>query len=504
MEIKKGNINLWEQTSRAHASVLVESDIVVADTKPDIAEILMSDAKAKVKDTDYRNGVLKVVGEVEFTALYKPEEGAELKCVVEKLEFSESFDIKGDENTEFTVNAAVEHIGFTLVNSRKLSSKVMVALSVVAMQENNYEPVIEVAGDDVESRDKKYSIYIPMSDAETEITVSDILTVPDDKPDIGEILKVDAWVIPADTKVMNAKAMVHGDLHINTVYTAADDGRVTGVSHTVPFTEIVEAPGADEQSVINVTFDVLEVFAGTKGDLNGDTKIISIEGKICARVKVSRTVAETIVDDCYCLSGKTEISHDSMKISEYVTSENARLSARQTVEAPKNVKINEVINCCAKPMLRECIWENGAIKVNGSLVTFLIYRDGDGEVRCAVTESDINWEKTISDPCEIEANMWFENVNADVTENGVQILVNMGLFMKAVKSRRVDILTNVSQKEDTSITKMHSMVIYFAKDGDTVWSVAKKYRTKAEKIKNANNLDTDKIEVGRRLLIPKA
>jgi len=210
------------------------------------------------------------------------------------------------------------------------------------------------------------------------------------------------------------------------------------------------------------------------------------------------------VDDAYFLSGRTELTKDTMKIYEYITSENARISEKQAVTLPKNIKVSEIISCSAKPILREALWENGAAKVSGSLVTFLIYRDSEGNVRCAVTENDIEWQKPVSDECVIDAKLWLEDVNAQQEGENISVLANMGLNMKAIKPKRVNILTDCAVCEDTQNKKYPSMVIYFAKDGDTVWSVAKKYRTKAEKIKIANKIEGEKIPCGRRILIPKA
>ncbi len=503
MEIKKGNINLCEQVAKSVSNVLVEGDLILPDTKPDMAEILIADAKAKVASSECKNSSLVVTGEVVFTALYIPDDSGEIKMIEQVFPFSQTLDVRCTEGTQFKADARVEHIGFTLVNSRKVSAKVMLALATCGTQKNCYEPVIEVAGNDIECRDKKYSIYIPMSETDTKIAVSDILTVPQNKPDIGEILKVNAYVTPHDVKVMNGKAMAHAELHINTVYTGAENGELSGVHHSVPFTEVVEAPGADEQSVVRVSYEVESICANTKGDLNGDTKIISIDAEICAKVSVSKTVSEKIVDDCYFMDAKTEISRKNMKINEYVTSESARVSVHSKVEAPKNVIVNEVIDCCVKPLPRECIWENGKAKVKGNLIASLIYRDDSGTVRSGVSESDINWEKAISDPCCIETDMWIDTVNCDVNETGIEISTNVGLYAKALKSRNIDIIEDIQAKEMESHEKP-SMVIYFAKDGDTLWSIAKKYRTRADKIKRANNLEGEKLETGRRLLIPKA
>lgn len=502
MEIKKGNINLCEQAAKGFSGALVEGDIIVPDTKPDMAEILVADAKVKVRAEECAGGMLTVKGEVLFTVLYIPEEEETVRSLEQILPFIQNIELKCSDCAEYKVDAVVEHIGFTLVNSRKLSAKVMVGLTAEATIQKEYEPIIEACGDDMESRSKKYSIYVPLSETQTEISVSDILTVPQDKPDIGEILKLDAYITPSDVKVMNGKAMIHAEMHINTVYSASPDGELVGVNHIVPFTDVVEAPGADEQSAVNVSYKLLDIFATGKGDLKGDTKIISIDANIGTTVKVSRTISEKIVDDCYFMNAKADMTRENMKICEYITSENTRVPVHTRVEAPKNVKIKEVIECCAKPLVRECTWENGMATVNGSLVINMIYRDDSGALRNAVSENDLNWQKPIAEKCDIDADVWTESVNWEAQEEGIQVFCNIGIYTKALKPCRVEIITDI-QKQEENMEKQPGMVVYFAKKGDNLWSVAKKYRTKMEKIKNANNIEGEKIEAGRRLLIPK-
>ena len=48
------------------------------------------------------------------------------------------------------------------------------------------------------------------------------------------------------------------------------------------------------------------------------------------------------------------------------------------------------------------------------------------------------------------------------------------------------------------------MVIYFVKPGDTLWKIAKKFRSTIEDIARVNNIeDIDKIYPGQQLYIPK-
>ena len=48
------------------------------------------------------------------------------------------------------------------------------------------------------------------------------------------------------------------------------------------------------------------------------------------------------------------------------------------------------------------------------------------------------------------------------------------------------------------------MVIYFVKPGDTLWKIAKKFRTSVEEIVKVNNIeDENYLEIGKKLYIPK-
>lgn len=505
MEIKKGNIKL-NKSRYAMASTLVEADVVVPDTCPDVAEILNGDAKIKITDTECRNGKLNVYGVAEFCALYVPEDKcSELKSVSEEIDFSVLMDIKAEECDDIDAWGYAEHIGFTLVNSRKISAKIMVGIKACANSENIYEPVLALEDADAECREKKHSIYIPLSHTKTDIQVSDILTVPEDMPDIAEILRVDAHIVPNSSKTLSGKEMIHAELHIDTIYTAADEkGSVVCVHHAVPFTEIAEAPGADEQSVVNVAFDVKNIFAASKGNLNGDTKIISVDATVCCDVKVTKSISENIIDDCYFLDCGTTLTKQKMKAYEYITSENARLTHSENVELPKNTIISEVISCFAKLKSAECTWENGAVKAVGTLVTNIIYRDENANVCSLVNESEVHWDKAMADECEAEVNMWIENADASALGDSVRYTANVGMFAKVLKPRDISIITDVCQMQEENRTKAPSFVVCFAGEGDTVWDIAKKYRVKAEKIKSANKLESEKIEKGRRLLIPKA
>lgn len=513
MEIKKESINLTEMSVKTNSNVLVEGDIIIPDTNPDMKEVLITDAKSQVESLEYRNGKLNVSGTVFVKVLYKPDEAqdsAELKSLDASLPFSDSFDISSGENLKYFVSAIVEHIGFTLVNSRKISVKVVVSLLARGYRDRVIEPVSEILGEGVECREKRLSVHVPIIDEETNITLSDVLTVPENMPDIEEILKVDGLCRGAETKIMNGKVMVRGELSLKTLYSAAKEGeKIQLVCHEIPFAEIVEAENVDENCAVSVIYDIKSITPNVRGDINGDTKIISVDVVIGARVKASKSEQQAFAEDCYGIFGKLNTTCDKTMVSEFIASENTETTVAQTVKMPKNVKLGDIINITCKPIIRETGFNDGNFYVKGNLVSFLIYREDkdDGELRNAVTESDFEWKmRAQGENLTADIDMWTEDVTAQkIGHDEAEVKATLGINAKILKKHEINIITNCEMSEDEiSSPDRPSIVIYFVEDGDTLWSVAKRYGTTVDKIKAANHLEEDNLAIGKKILIPKA
>ena len=64
-------------------------------------------------------------------------------------------------------------------------------------------------------------------------------------------------------------------------------------------------------------------------------------------------------------------------------------------------------------------------------------------------------------------------------------------------------IQDIEISEDTNYNP-YSMVIYFVKPGDTLWKIAKQFKSKVEDIARINKIeDSNKIYVGEQLYIPK-
>ena len=69
---------------------------------------------------------------------------------------------------------------------------------------------------------------------------------------------------------------------------------------------------------------------------------------------------------------------------------------------------------------------------------------------------------------------------------------------------RANLISDVKFEKTKSNKRTSSLIIYFVKEGDTLWSIAKKFRTTIEEIVEVNGIEnTDKLEIGEQLFIPR-
>ena len=71
--------------------------------------------------------------------------------------------------------------------------------------------------------------------------------------------------------------------------------------------------------------------------------------------------------------------------------------------------------------------------------------------------------------------------------------------IRITKKEKIKMITEMDTCERQ---EKKDIIIYFVKNGDTLWNIGKKYAVKTEDIKCINGLDNDDISYGQKLLIP--
>ncbi len=93
--------------------------------------------------------------------------------------------------------------------------------------------------------------------------------------------------------------------------------------------------------------------------------------------------------------------------------------------------------------------------------------------------------------------------NFVVISNGeIECKINLQFEMELSDYKNINIIDEVKVINNRNVQN-YSMVIYTVKQGDTLWSIAKRYKTTVEDIININELESDKIDIGNKIYIQR-
>ena len=150
MDIVKDRIRTKQLLGRAVSQMTLEDDFNVPDVKPDIDEIIEAMGGLKITEARAVDGRIIVKGRLEFQVLYIGS-GAQrpMNKLSGSLPFEETFLVEGI-SPEADVKTCwdMEDLRARMINSRKLSVRSIVSLTVTAFKITEEEMAVDIAGDD--------------------------------------------------------------------------------------------------------------------------------------------------------------------------------------------------------------------------------------------------------------------------------------------------------------------------------------------------------------------
>ena len=89
------------------------------------------------------------------------------------------------------------------------------------------------------------------------------------------------------------------------------------------------------------------------------------------------------------------------------------------------------------------------------------------------------------------------------SDDSIDVKIDIIFNVTMAKSADINIIDDIKEEENRSACTC-SLVIYYVKDGDTLWKIAKKFGSTVEEIARINGIENvDKLNVAQQLFIPR-
>lgn len=261
--------------------------------------------------------------------------------------------------------------------------------------------------------------------------------------------------------------------------------------------------GVSEEDICIVKYRLKNI--AIKPNAREDHSInVEIELEIFCRAFGNREVS--IIQDMY--SPSRNLGFNQNKVSTMVNMRNTR----STVNIREKVKLedeeyNRICDVLTSAVINEKNASRDEIKYSGDLnFKFILLNEEETDTRTQEISIPFSFTQQIDglnkdSRVEVEVTPVFQEFTKESME--VSAKLDLEAITNSYDLENINVIDNIEELE-CSNDNPYSMVIYFVKPGDSLWKIAKRYRSTVEDIARINNIENpDKISVGMQLFIPK-
>ena len=455
-----------------------------------------------------------VRGRLLFTVLYHTDEEQHVLSTVEgKVSFEEKLHMPGLNGAD-TVKAegCLEDLSIGIINSRKLSIQSVVNLNVCA--EDIYDEEVPIGLHGEEKVEYRRS---PMEIAQIAICKNDIyrlkeeINLPSNYPNILQILWSNLVLDDVEFRPMGEKLSIQGELKVQVIY-ESDEMGIRSYESPLPFSGNIECHGCREGMIPAISYCIGQQELTIRPDNDGEERVIALEALIDLKLKCYEEAKVELITDVYGVKNDLTVTEKEVTLQRLLAKTTGKQKVTEHVRiGAGNSSILQLLHSEGSVLLDKVETDVNSITMMGSIPIQVLYISGDDRKPYDALRTQIPYKYEM----EINGIRPEDTLDVQMALEQMQVTILDGeeLDVKAVPTFMVTVFQQEKKKlvsdistaplDTKKLSNLPGMAIYTVKPGDSLWSIGKKYYISVDRLRKMNELSTDELQVGQKLLIIK-
>jgi len=514
VELVKKNIHMEHCRDLASTQISLEEDQNISDQKPDAFRIVCKKADVKIGETKVQEEAVWIKGALSYQVLYITDEAEKRLCSMEgEIPFEEKiYTNQSGVNDEVRVVTRVEDMMIRLINSRKMNIRCVVAVSVLCDSLYDEEIVVDVEHpEDCEILKKPLDVTTIALDTRDIYRIKDEFSVPDGYPNIYSMLWKNVRIDGLDFVPMDGRIGIHGEWTAFFMYEGEEEEiepRYFEVSR--PIDGVLEVPECADNMTLCVDWEPEQAQIEVRSDYDGEERLIGLDMELKLFIKLYRDEELSVVADAY---GLREVMEPVMKKSTYrhiIKKESGKIKLNDAWENRENpeqtIQILNVDGCIVDE--KNMVGENEIIPAGVAHMEILCKTEDENEPYRSIA-MDLPYNQSIpvlqmSKDCLYTVKVCIEQLHAGVSGNRIDVRAvlcyRLIVYRKTEEPVLVGMEKNMENRQEKTLPVMS---VYFARENERLWDIGKKYRVSLNDIREINQINTDVLSGGERILITK-
>lgn len=483
LEFLKSGMTYYRPVYRETRLVEDTAEAIVPDSCPDGVEVLYTSGVCFQRGKELRDGVLSLSAGVSAWTLVEVE-GRETPEVME-VYIPMSLKLEDDslsEGQNCRISVELRRLDGHLVNPRKVMVRASVRITVWVYDQEQQEHLTDCTMPGIQVLKNSVPIRCLQAMGEKNYTVEDRVSL-DPNDEIGQVAGCQISLNHTDTRLTGTRAVLRGTAELRVLY-LNPQGQAGSAGAQLPFSQYIDLGECQETDELCLFSQLMgaDVTPGGDGTLQVTLQLITM-----AEVWGKRDV--TYIGDMYALEGETEPEWEENCYESLLDRQHFAPVAHGSVEG----------RCLFSSVISGDISSRRtgeAVDITMPLTVQLLCGTDAGGLKGETWGTELEARTQGAENCRFECAG--TELTTSVTPDGT-MKVSGNLTVTAFGTMPVRELAGAELSEQQGKKAGPGLIIRRPKPGETLWLLAKDYRTTQEAIAKANGLEGQ--ELGEKMLL---
>ncbi len=486
----------------------IDVDFTLPDFCPDISKIFKCQAEPRIASKSINGKTVTIEGIVAITLIYCDKE--DNLCSYEYLyPFSKSVEMQKEySSANICCRARKEYLNCRAVTGRKVDIHGAIGLFIKIFKKKCCDIVSDYDDYGVELKRGIAPATVPMGYAEKYLLIEDEIRIGQSQPPICNILRYEANTCVKETKVINDKAVVKGEMSVSIIYCAERSSVPNCVKSVIPFSQIVDVEGITDTCQCDTRSELAMLEVKPRISSNGEIRSFSLNAKILLTCEGYCSNEIAVILDAYSRKFKADIKKNNISFEKITHNISDSFNCKKNIELEDD--LTSVVDIWSNVQSYNTRFENCYMVICGTVIVGMIVCNESGTA--VYYEKPIDFEYKCPVNCELgvphcEPQIEITSCSYTITSsNVIEVRVEIGINAAIYERNKMALISEMELDESSPIKKQgrSALKVYYAEENESVWDIARQNNASVEEVMQINELTDEKILTSKMILIPLA
>lgn len=514
MEFNRNQMNISVTKSLKTVQVTLEDDLNVPDTKQDIDKLIETRGEILITDTEAMVDKVHISGELNVRIFYAVQGGG-LGSFQHSFPFDEQIYMEGvlPEDT-IKAEGELDDLNVSIINSRKLAIRSLLALIVRATDFDVIEGAEEVQGEEgiqvLRQPQHMTGLVVNKKDM---IRLKEEVSIPANKPNVSEVLWDNLSLRNPEIRLGHEKIEIKGELIFFALYKGEEENiPYQNMEWELPFETELPCRECESGMVDHIRVNIGNCQLDIKPDIDGEQRVLEVECSLDLDIRIYEEREMNFIVDLYAPMRKWELEEMNFQFENLIIHNNSRMRLNRAIQIQgKGTSLMQICHANGSVKIDDMEYTEKGIQTEGVLAITVLYISNDDRYPINSFSTMLPFSHMVETPglapndlYEISGSV--EQLNAIMIDsNEIEVKAELSLDTIAFKKQKGTAVIGAKEQpfDEEKFEKIPGMVAYIVKSGDTLWKIAKNYDTTMQKLMTMNELESSEIKAGDRLFIMK-